>query len=155
MCSPRAKGVFPEDHPLFVGVTGMGGHGAFAADYMREHAPRHVLVLGTRLGEPTSFWNSALVPEGGFVHVDIDPIVPGVAYPEAATYTVEAEIGDFLTELLQAWPVGATAIAPSLPQPHPVHPAADGLGLVRPGVLMARSFPAGGSGCPDRPAGRA
>ncbi len=25
MCSPRAKGVFPEDHPLFVGVTGMGG----------------------------------------------------------------------------------------------------------------------------------
>ena len=136
MCSPRAKGVFPEDHRLFVGVTGMGGHGGFAADYMREHAPRHVLVLGTRLGEPTSFWNPALVPEGGFVHVDIDPIVPGVAYPEATTYAVEAEISNFLTELLDAWPVRTTVAAPFLPQPHPTHPAADGSGLVRPSALM-------------------
>lgn len=136
MCSPRAKGVFPEDHPLFIGVTGMGGHGAYAADYMREHAPRRVLVLGTRLGEPTSFWNPTLVPEGGFVHVDIDPMVPGVAYPQADTYAVQAEISDFLTELLDVWPVGATAVTPSLPQPHPDHPAADGSGLVRPSALM-------------------
>ena len=136
MCSPRAKGVFPESHPLFVGVTGMGGHGGFAADYMREHAPRHMLVLGTRLGEPTSFWNPVLVPEGGFVHVDIDPIVPGVAYPEATTYAVEAEISDFLTELLDAWPAGPAAETLSLPRPHPAHPDPNGSGLVRPGVLM-------------------
>ena len=94
-------------------------------------------MLGTRLGEPTSFWNPTLVPEGGFVHVDIDPMVPGVAYPQADTYAVQAEISDFLTELLDAWPVGATAEAPSLPQPHPIHLAADGLGLVRPSALMA------------------
>ena len=41
-------------------------------------------MLGTRLGEPTSFWNPAMVPAEGFIHVDIDPDVPGVAYPTAA-----------------------------------------------------------------------
>lgn len=137
MCSPRAKGVFPEDHPLFIGVTGMGGHGAFAAAYMRDHAPRRILVLGTRLGEPTSFWSPALVPDGGFVHVDIDPMVPGVAYPQAKTFAVQAEIGDFLAALLEAWPANATSSPPRLPKPHPSHPAPNGPGLVRPDALMA------------------
>ena len=136
MCSPRAKGVFPEDHPLFIGVTGMGGHGAFAAEYMRGEAPRRVLVLGTRLGEPTSFWNPALIPTDGFVHVDVDPLVPGVAYPQAETYAVQAEVGDFLNALLSAWPAGATPAAPDLPRPHPRHPDPDSPGLVRPGALM-------------------
>ena len=64
MCSPRAKGIFPEDHPLFVGVTGMGGHDTVQS-YMREDPPRRILVLGTRLGEPTSFWNPAMIPAAG------------------------------------------------------------------------------------------
>jgi acetolactate synthase-1/2/3 large subunit len=102
MCSPRAKGLFPEDHPLFVGLTGMGGHTPAVVAHMRgEHAPRRVLVLGTRLGEPTSFWSQDLVPAGGFVHVDVDPMVPGVAYPQAETYAVQAEAGDFLSALLK------------------------------------------------------
>ncbi len=136
MCSPRAKGVFPEDHPLFIGVTGMGGHTAAAAAAMREHAPRHVLVLGTRLGEPTSFWNQALSPSGGFVHVDIDPAVPGVAYPQSETFAVQADIGDFLAELLAAWPSKNAAPAPSFKRPHPVQPAPTGSGRVRPAALM-------------------
>ncbi len=136
MCSPRVKGVFPEEHKLFVGVTGMGGHGAFAAAYMREHAPFRVLVLGTRLGEPTSFWNPALVPEGGFVHVDTDPMVPGVAYPQAETYAVQAEVKDFLEALLAFWPAGATAAVPRLPKPHPDFPIESSIGLVRPDALM-------------------
>lgn len=136
MCSPRAKGVFPEDHPLFVGVTGMGGHTAAAVAYVQDHAPRRVLVLGTRLGEPTSFWNPGLVPEGGFIHVDIDPAVPGVAYPHAETYAVQADVGDFLAELLDAWPAVAVK-APSLPRPHPSHPAPGGSGRVRPSALMS------------------
>jgi thiamine pyrophosphate-dependent acetolactate synthase large subunit-like protein len=140
MCSPRAKGIFPEDHPLFAGVTGMGGHTASAVAYMRgEHAPRRTLVLGTRLGEPTSFWNPNLVPNGGFVHVDIDPMVPGVAYPQAETYAVQADVGDFLAELLAAWPAERAATAmPPLPRPHPGHPlTGNGPGRVGPDVLMA------------------
>ncbi|GAA0585482.1 thiamine pyrophosphate-binding protein [Craurococcus roseus] len=140
MCSPRAKGLFPEDHPLFVGVTGMGGHTAAAVAYMRgDRAPRRVLVLGTRLGEPTSFWNPALVPADGFVHVDIDPMVPGVAYPQAETFAVQAETGDFLRALLAALPSPGGGAAPqrAVPRPHPGLPAPDGASRVRPDALMA------------------
>jgi thiamine pyrophosphate-dependent acetolactate synthase large subunit-like protein len=140
MCSPRAKGVFPETHPSFIGVTGMGGHGSYAAAYMRDHAPRRVLVLGTRLGEPTSFWNAVMVPDGGFVHVDIDPMVPGVAYPDAETYPVQAEVGEFLRALLEAWPQQKPVAALSLPKPHPAFPPAGSDGArerVRPDALMA------------------
>ena len=66
MCSPRGKGIFPEDHPQFVGVTGFAGH-ASVLTYMQEQRPLRVLVLGTRLGELTSFWSPALGPDGGFV----------------------------------------------------------------------------------------
>lgn len=139
MCSPRAKGLFPEDHPLFVGVTGMGGHTQAAVAYMRgEHAPRRVLVVGTRLGEPTSFWSQDLVPVDGFVHVDADPSVPGVAYPHAETYAVQAEAGDFLRALLAAWPSSRPAPrAPVLPRPHPALPEPDRRARVRPDALMA------------------
>lgn len=138
LCSPRAKGVFPEDHPLFVGVTGMGGHASAVADYVRRQAPRKILVLGTRLGEPTSFWSPALVPRDGFVHVDLDPMVPGAGYPGVDVYPVQADVGDFLGALLDAWPVATTPEpAPMLPRPHPEHPTLDGAGRVRPDALMA------------------
>jgi acetolactate synthase-1/2/3 large subunit len=138
MCSPRAKGLFPEDHPLFVGVTGMGGHDTVQS-YMTEHRPRRTLVLGTRLGEPTSFWNPALIPAEGFIHVDIDPDVPGVAYPTAPTLPVCADIGQFVAALLQRLP-GATHPAAPLPDlPSPARPRVepDGLRQIRPIALMA------------------
>ena len=142
MCSPRAKGLLPEDHPSFVGVTGMGGHGDATGAFMRTHAPRRVLVLGTRLGEPTSFWNAAFVPPAGFIHVDVDPRVPGVAFPQADTFAIQADARDFLEALLAAWPTDGEQGAPvAQPRPHPVHPAPgdDGHGSsrIRPAVLMA------------------
>ncbi len=138
MCSPRAKGVFPENHPLFMGVTGMGGHTASILSYLQDYAPQRTLVLGTRLGEPTSFWTPGLVPPGGFVHVDVDPMVPGVSYPQADTYAVQAEVGDFLEELLAAWPARNAAAEPARPpRPHPVPAMPNGTGLVRPEALMA------------------
>lgn len=103
MCSPRGKGIFPEDHPQFVGVTGLGGH-ASVLTYMEQQPPLRTLVLGTRLGEPTSFWSSAMVPTRGFVHVDIDPEVPGVAYPHVETFGVRSDIKTYLQELLQQLP---------------------------------------------------
>src|SRR5262249_52525650 len=103
MCSPRAKGTFPERHPQFVGVTGLGGHPT-VAEYMRFAKPRRVLVLGSRLGEFTSFWSPELVPAEGIVHVDLDPEVFGAAYPAAKTLGVQAEIGSFLEALLVHWP---------------------------------------------------
>jgi acetolactate synthase-1/2/3 large subunit len=137
MCSPRAKGVFPEDHPLFVGVTGMGGHDTVER-YMKNHGPRRTLVLGTRLGEPTSFWNPAMIPLEGFIHVDIDPDVPGVAYPTAATLPVCADIGRFVAALLRRLPATAHGVppppglaGPALPRVEPARTRS-----IRPEALM-------------------
>jgi acetolactate synthase I/II/III large subunit len=103
MCSPRAKGIFPEDHPQFVGVTGFGGHESVFR-YMREQRPRHILVLGTRLGEFTSFWNPEMIPRQGFLHVDIDPKVAGTAYPSAETFAIQSDVAIFLKNLLKNFP---------------------------------------------------
>jgi acetolactate synthase-1/2/3 large subunit len=134
MCSPRAKGVFPEDHPQFVGVTGLGGHDSALA-YMTERRPRRLLVLGTRLGEATSFWNPIMVPSGGFIHVDVDPDVPGVAYPAAPTLAVRADVGMFLEALLPHLPERAPAFA-ALPHPERLQLGTAEDGRVRPEALM-------------------
>jgi acetolactate synthase-1/2/3 large subunit len=99
MCSPRGKGIFPESDPQYLGVTGFGGHGK-VLDYMSEQRPAYILVLGTRLGEFTSFWDPDMVPTKGFIHVDLDSEVPGAAYPDVNTIGVQAEIGSFLDTLL-------------------------------------------------------
>ena len=100
MCSPRGKGIFPEAHPQFIGVTGLGGHSSVMS-YMNQQPPLRTLVLGTRLSEPTSFWSEAMIPPEGFIHVDIDPHVPGVAYPFAPTFPVCSDIKAFLRIILE------------------------------------------------------
>jgi acetolactate synthase-1/2/3 large subunit len=135
MCSPRGKGIFPENHPQFVGVTGLGGHGS-VMQYLREQPPVRTLVLGTRLGEPTSFWSEAMVPPRGFVHVDIDPEVPGVAFPHAETFPVQSDVKAFLKALLKQFPK-RPGITVSLPNPEIEVVAKDTTSkLVRPAVLM-------------------
>ncbi|MBD2521854.1 scytonemin biosynthesis protein ScyA [Nostoc sp. FACHB-133] len=138
MCSPRGKGIFPEDHPQFVGVTGLGGH-ASVLTYMEQQPPLRTLVLGTRLGEPTSFWSSALVPKEGFIHVDIDPEVPGVAYPHVETFAVRSDIKAFVEELLEQLPDAPRSTTLLLPNPErkAIEPVPDVDYPVRPEVLMA------------------
>ena len=137
MCSPRAKGIFPEDHTQFLGVTGLGGHQA-VFDHIRSARPQRALVLGSRLGEFTSFWSPELVPPEGFIHVDIDPEVFGAAYPGAKTLGVQADVGNFLDMLLASWPARTAngpvlrlARAPAAASPRSKTTA------VRPSVLMA------------------
>ena len=103
MCSPRGKGIFPEEHPQFVGVTGLGGHGSVFT-YMQEQSPLRILVLGTRLGEATSFWSSQMIPLLGFVHVDINPDALGVAYPSVPTFSVVSDVKTFVKSVLQYLP---------------------------------------------------
>ena len=138
-CSPRAKGVVPEDHPQYLGVTGLGGHDS-VTDYMVQRRPKWLLVLGSRLGEPTSFWDADMVPSGGFIHVDLDPDVPGTSYPEADTLGIQADIGLFLEQLLRRIPAGnakparTAPVVPDFAEPMPMRLA--GRGPVRPQILM-------------------
>lgn len=103
ICTPRGKGIFPETHPAFAGVTGLGGH-ASVARYLERDRPARLLVLGTRLGELSSFWDPRLVPPEGFIHVDVDPDVPGAAFPHATTHAVRGEIGALLDAVLARFP---------------------------------------------------
>jgi len=136
MCSPRGKGIFPEDHPQFIGVTGVGGH-ASVLTYIQEQRPWRTLVLGTRLGEATSFWSPAMIPEKGFIHVDIDPKVPGVAYPSAETFAIQSEIGTFVQALLSQLPTSShRSLVGTIPRRERQAIALQADGPVRPGVLM-------------------
>ena len=135
MCSPRGKGIFPEDDPLFVGVTGLAGH-ASVLHYLESCKPRRVLVLGSRLGEPTSFWDQRFVAPEGFVHVDVDPDVPGVAFSKARTLAVIGDVGATLRAVLVQLRPSIVGGIPKLPRPQidRVHLRRDG--LVRPEALM-------------------
>lgn len=103
MSSPRGKGIFPAHDSRFLGVTGFGGH-----DHVFERrarfGPDTTLVLGSRLGEFTSFWDPRLVHGTRIVHVDTDPTVFGAAYPDVETLGVRAEIGSLLDGLLTTLP---------------------------------------------------
>ena len=134
MSSPRGKGIFPENHPQYLGVTGFGGHNS-VVKYMQDISPGRILVLGTRLGEFTSFWSPAMVPKKGFVHVDIDPEVPGTAYPAVETFSIQSDVQVFVKALLKYFP-NRPGDCPVLPNPQrvPLLPQAEG--VVRPDVLM-------------------
>ena len=41
-----------------------------------------------------------MVPSKGFIHVDIDPNVPGVAYPHAQTLGIQSDVKAFVLQLL-------------------------------------------------------
>ncbi|MCU0534290.1 MAG: scytonemin biosynthesis protein ScyA [Hydrococcus sp. Prado102] len=135
MCSPRAKGIFPENHPQYIGVTGLGGHESVMR-YMEEQTPLRTLVLGTRLGEPTSFWSDAMIPPKGFVHVDIDPEVPGVAYSHAETFPVVSDVGAFVEALLEHFPENSNSQTVSFPNPESMEITAANNDLIRPEAVM-------------------
>lgn len=79
--SPKAKGVFPENHPLSLGVFGFAGHPR-AEDYLLSGQVDVLLVIGTSLGEwTTNTWTPALMPSRAFLQIDIDPNVLGRNYP--------------------------------------------------------------------------
>jgi acetolactate synthase-1/2/3 large subunit len=136
MCTPRAKGVMPETHPLYLGVTGLGGH-ARVSEHLLRKRPTRALVLGSRLGEMSSFWLPELAPPEGFIHVDLEADAFGAAYPDVPTLGIQAEIGAFLRDLLRAWPEQSRPRAESVPAPGAASVlAARAEGAVRPSYLM-------------------
>ncbi len=141
IASPRAKGVFPESHPLFVGVSGAGGSPA-VREWFERQRPAHLLIVGTRLGEVTSFLAPTHTPSGGWTHVDLDPTAFGAAFPQVPGHGVVADAGAFFTALLERaeatdW-FSRRAPGPiceqSIPEPLRARPVGD----VRPDYLMQR-----------------
>jgi acetolactate synthase-1/2/3 large subunit len=79
--TPKAKGVFPENHPLALGVVGLAGHRR-AERHLLESSPDVLIIVGTTLGEfATNNWDARLGQAGSIVQVDIDPTELGKNYP--------------------------------------------------------------------------
>lgn len=78
--SGKAKGIFPEDHPLSLGCLSIRGSKA-ANTYLRSNIDV-LLVVGTDLSEMTSHgWDSKLQPSKALIQIDIDPTEIGKNYP--------------------------------------------------------------------------
>jgi thiamine pyrophosphate-dependent acetolactate synthase large subunit-like protein len=135
MSTPRGKGIFPEDDPLFVGVTGLAGHDSVAR-FLEEWKPWRLLVLGSRMGEGASFWDRRFVTPEGFVHVDVDPSVPGRAFPEAKTLAIVADVGATLRAVLEGLRPPNGCPVRAFPHPEIDRLARRADGLVRPEALM-------------------
>lgn len=131
VCTPRGKGAFSETHPLYLGVTGCGGHEQVEPALARLGIQR-MLVLGSKLGEFSSCWAEGLAPPGGFVHVDLDPAVFGAAYPQVETLGLVGDVGAVVSMLTARLPPGAW---PSLDGPTP--PRGLSRGPILPQELLA------------------
>jgi acetolactate synthase-1/2/3 large subunit len=77
--SGKAKGVFPEDHPLSLGCLSIRGSKA-ANTYLRSNIDV-LLVAGTDFSEMTSHgWDPKLQPLKALIQIDIDPNEIGKNY---------------------------------------------------------------------------
>lgn len=82
--TPRAKGIFPEDHPLSLGVLGFAGHQSARSLIIEDRESIDVLfVIGASLNETTTFnWHPGLKPpQRTLIQCDIDPDRLGRNYP--------------------------------------------------------------------------
>ncbi len=121
--TPKGKGVFPEDHPLSVGVLGLGGH-LSSRNYL-ESGVDAVVVLGSSLGDlSTDGFNPAL-QAATLIHVDIDGRQIGKSY--SPTHAVVADVAEFL-DLLDRRLSTTVLQKPTVPLPPRQNPPA---GVVR------------------------
>lgn len=71
--TPKAKGAFPEDHPMALGVFGLCGS-PLATKYLGSGNIDVLLVIGSGLNQmTTNAWDPRLAPTKFLIHIDIDP----------------------------------------------------------------------------------
>lgn len=81
MTTPKAKGLFPENHAFSLGVFGLGG--SLHSDAYLEHYPVDTLiVLGSSLNEwASSQWDQKLKRPETLIQIDINAAHIGRVYP--------------------------------------------------------------------------
>jgi len=94
--TPRAKGVFPEDHPLSLGVFGFAGH-TDARNTLLGSDVDALFTVGASLNETTTYnWQPELGARRAFIQLDIDAERIGRNYPVDV-----ALVGDAQTVLIE------------------------------------------------------
>lgn len=102
--SPKGKGVFPENHPLALGVLGMGGHDSARA-YLASGVDL-VLAIGTSLGDLATDGFAPELQSRTLIHVDIDARQIGKSYePSHAVIASAAQFLAAVRERFEAKPL--------------------------------------------------
>ena len=111
IASWRRGDVIPNDHPLYLGMTGFGSPATVRA---RLAAADAVLVLGSRLSEPTSFEYTIPGPDQPWMHVDLEPRTEAVGDTPAPVRVVHADARAFLRAAVARVKDGVLAAEPLL-----------------------------------------
>ncbi len=70
--SPKAKGIFPESHPLSLGGIGFAGS-TIAKEYITKGDVDVLLAVGTSFNEMmSSGWDESILPVEHLIHIDVD-----------------------------------------------------------------------------------
>jgi len=69
-----ARGAFPDDHPLCLGMPGMHGHAAAVMSMQRSDL---LIALGSRFDDRITGKVDSFAPDAKVIHVDIDPAEQG------------------------------------------------------------------------------
>ena len=78
--TPKAKGAFPEDHPLSLGVFGLCGS-PMAEKCLMSGQTDVLLIIGSSLNQMTTLsWDPRLAPSKCLIHINIDPAEIGKNY---------------------------------------------------------------------------
>ena len=102
--SPKGKGVLPENHPLALGVLGMGGHESARA-YLASGVDV-VLAIGTSLGDLATDGFAPELQARALIHVDVDARQIGKSYePSHAVVSPAAQFLGALRERFRLLPL--------------------------------------------------
>jgi acetolactate synthase-1/2/3 large subunit len=106
----HAKGVFPETHPLYLGLIGVGQHPS-VTEYLSE-PPDVVCIVGSRLGDvATNGWQLPIAGAEDTIQIDRDPLLIGRNVPVSLGIVGDAR--QALAQMLDAIP--AERIPPARP----------------------------------------
>jgi acetolactate synthase-1/2/3 large subunit len=97
IASWRRGDVIPNDHPLYLGMTGYGSPSTVRE---RLEGADAMLVVGCRLGEITSFGWRIPAPGTRWAHVDIAPAAPAPGTPNPS-FTITSDARLFLRAAVQ------------------------------------------------------
>ncbi len=87
----KGKSAFPEQHPLSLGVFGLGGSPLSDA-YLLSDEVDVLIIVGTSLGEfQTHGWDPKLASNRTVIQIDIDPLEIGKNYPIDASVVGDAK----------------------------------------------------------------
>ena len=103
--TPKGKGVFAEDDPLYLGGFGDGGHES-VIEYLKMK-PDVVLVVGSALNDiATNAWTPLLCASTAFIQIDVDSGQLGKNYPVdlGLLGPMHAIIGEMLLHLCEVTP---------------------------------------------------